>query len=677
MSAVAVLREMQALGLRRSAAFGWYRLRRALRRLTPHHRPDAGLSEAQWLAGLTGSPEDAAEWFLSGSAGLGWWAAADPARAAEVLRQRFPEHVTLVTREANAIAGGTVVLFGQPTRVTDAHGVVDWQRDWLGEFRWSGDMLSVEIPVGRQPGADPRVAWELGRCHHVLTLAQGVALAGDERLGEAAIEQMLAFLAANPVGRGIQWASTMDVAIRACNWMAAWQFLRYCKAARPAALPVLRSLVEHGRFIEFHLENQDGITSNHYLADLAGLAYLGRHEPLWPAARGWAARWRTDTPREADRQLLDDGFDFEASTAYHRLALELLMFPMIGRRPDDSLPPPTRRRILEMCRAAEQYVSRTGLAPQFGDNDGGHLHVLHPRHPRDHSYLPGLGRAVPEGSQAADTPETIWLFGPADMPVKSVVPGPLDLLPRAGIGVIRDHDIELFFTCGPNGQGGRGGHAHNDKLSFVLMGGGEDIITDPGTAEYTRDPSVRQLFRSTLFHSTLALADAEQNRLSHISTFRLIPDARPLGPSARLRGDRTLVTGAHTGYDRAPIRLRHQRRISHRAGTRRWEILDVVHCLRAWPRSRAESVVFTLPLAPGVTVRQVTPSGWELATCSGTVLRGEVHCRGIVGGWMVEDGWVAPNYGERVATPFLRLRGRLLPSWQRGVIHTVIHVDHV
>ena len=677
MSAAAVLREMQALGLRRSAAFVWYRLKRTLRRLTPHQRPDAQLSDAQWLAGLTGSPEEAARLFLAGSAGLGWWAASDPARAAQDLRKRFPEHVALVTQEAEAIAGGTVVILGRPTRVTDARGVVEWQRDWFGEYRWSGDMLSNEIPVGRQPGADPRVAWELGRCHHVLTLAQGFVLAGDERLGEAAVEQMLAFLTANPVGRGIQWTSTMDVAIRACNWMAAWQFLRRSKAARQAALPVLRSLVEHGRFIELHLENQDGITSNHYLANLAGLACLGHFAPLWPPAVRWTDRWRKETPREVDRQVLEDGFDFEASTSYHRLALELLAFPLVDGRLTGELPPPTRSRILEMCRATERYLSRNGRAPQFGDNDGGRLYVLHPRHPLDHSYLPGLGQAVGGGPATAETPETVWLFGPMATTPLVTAPAALDLLPHGGIVALRDEGVEFFFTCGPNGQGDRGGHAHNDKLSFVLMVGGEDIITDPGTGEYTRDASVRQLFRSTLFHSTLALADAEQNRLSRISTFRLIPDARPLGPAARLRGNRTIVAGAHTGYDRAPIRLRHQRRISHRPGTRRWEVLDVVHSLRPGPRPRRESVVFTLPLAPGVTVRQVTPSGWELATRTGTVLRGEVRVRGIIGEWKVEDGWVSPNYGERVATMFLRYRGSLLPSWRRGVIHTVIHVDHV
>ena len=112
--------------------------------------------------------------------------------------------------------------------------------------------------------------------------------------------------------------------------------------------------------------------------------------------------------------------------------------------------------------------------------------------------------------------EAFWVFGEQGhagfekLPVRNK---PLEsrAFSDAGWFIMRHNKDYCFISCGPNGQNGRGGHAHNDKLSFELMLDGEDVIVDPGTYAYTSNPEERNKFRSTAYHNTVTLNGFEQN----------------------------------------------------------------------------------------------------------------------------------------------------------------------
>jgi hypothetical protein len=86
---------------------------------------------------------------------------------------------------------------------------------------------------------------------------------------------------------------------------------------------------------------------------------------------------------------------------------------------------------------------------------------------------------------------------------------------------MRNNKDYCIISCGPNGQYGRGGHAHNDKLSFELCIDGEDVIVDPGTYVYTPLPEWRNKFRSTAYHNTVIIDGKEQNNFYSHSIFTL------------------------------------------------------------------------------------------------------------------------------------------------------------
>lgn len=90
-----------------------------------------------------------------------------------------------------------------------------------------------------------------------------------------------------------------------------------------------------------------------------------------------------------------------------------------------------------------------------------------------------------------------------------VVPGGDDLLAgletRAfvtfGLYVWRSTRLFLVVRCGPVGQEGLGGHDHRDQLAIELWVDGVPWFRDPGSANYTRDPDLRNAYRSVGAHA--------------------------------------------------------------------------------------------------------------------------------------------------------------------------------
>lgn len=72
--------------------------------------------------------------------------------------------------------------------------------------------------------------------------------------------------------------------------------------------------------------------------------------------------------------------------------------------------------------------------------------------------------------------------------------------PDFGLFVWRSPRVWMAVRCGPVGQGGIGGHAHNDALHLELTVDGVDWIADPGTGVYTPDPRLRNAYRSAAAH---------------------------------------------------------------------------------------------------------------------------------------------------------------------------------
>src|SRR5439155_235146 len=202
-----------------------------------------------------------------------------------------------------------------------------------------------------------------------------------------------------------------------------------------------------------------------------------------PDGRASLPRRARRAATELDHQVRPDGCAHEASTAYHRLVTELFLCAVQAADvlAPARIPDSFRERLDRMLAFVRGCTRPDGLAPQIGDADDGRFLPLgdYGADPRDHRHL--LAQAGVKYERATGSAA----------------------YPDGGYYVLRAGGLYAIVRCGDTGRRGRGGHGHNDQLSFELAAGSEPLVVDPGTYLYTADPLERNRFRSTAFHSTL------------------------------------------------------------------------------------------------------------------------------------------------------------------------------
>ena len=277
---------------------------------------------------------------------------------------------------------------------------VDWHLDFRSGYRWSPLRWYRAVPYGHLPGVDVKIPWELARMQHLpqLALAFGCARAGlarflaPERYRDAFRNQVLDFVATNPPRYGVNWCSTMDVAIRAANWLLAYDLFRAYGAEfdhdfEGVFVPSIR---EHGRHIARNLERSPW-RNNHYLAHLTGLVFVAAYLPRTGETMRWWRISAVELTCEIPRQFLADGTHFEGATSYHALAAELVTYALamlsagcrrggFPRVPSahDGLPQSLRTALDRMAEFLWHVTQPNGRMVQIGDHDSGRLFRLQP-----------------------------------------------------------------------------------------------------------------------------------------------------------------------------------------------------------------------------------------------------------------------------------------------------------
>lgn len=483
----------------------------------------------------------------------------------DAYRVLFPDALGRFRDRAEAILRHEIDVFGVP-RALGAR--IDWRRDPLGGRRVEGDGLFPD-------GVDPKGAWEVARAGHLVELAAAARLLPDLAApARAEIEAELdAFFDDNEVGRGLHYASPLEVAMRALHWLAALELAGGARAfGRGFVERLAARLVADGRFLASHLEDRGIVPANHLLGDWVGLWAIGLALDGAPGARQWQAAAARGLAVEAARQVGPDGAHFEASTAYHRFALELMLAAHLWARAADRTSP-VGETLHRMFSYVAAYVGPDGCEPAFGDGDDARLYPIVPRPARQHAYLLPVGAALfgdpslrPPGGAFGE--EALWLCGPSAWRVWSWLPPTAPAravsFPMGGVHVVRSAHWQAALRSGSYGQKGVGGHAHNDQLSLVVWLDGAPLVVDPGTARYAADPALRDRFRGTAAHSTVVVDGQEQSPILPGRPFALIDRARAPRVQLEDTGDRAVVAGEHYGYARLPARVRHHRQVTLR-----------------------------------------------------------------------------------------------------------------
>ena len=538
--------------------------------------------------------------------------AAGAQQTAALQQELFPNESNELIAQAKRIANEHCwALLGLGEKCFGA-GEIDWNLDPLSGYDWPLTH-HAEIHLNRDDGSDVRVLWELNRLAQLITLGRAYAVTDNQRFSTEFFRQIATWREQNPVGRGVNWNCAMEVALRAINLLAALELFLRAPQMNEAELAGLLSMFDqHGAHIRRNLEYSHIATSNHYLADVTGLLWLGVLLPELDSAREWREFGLQELLSEMDKQLCPDGADYEASTGYHRLKLELFLYSFvlchinaidIDQKYWDKL-----RGMIEYVRA---YLRPDGHAPLIGDSDSGQMFPLVHRRGDDHAYVLALGAAVfqePRFKIGNSRPpeELLWILGkqglndyealPAGEPAES------HAFPDAGTYVLRQDGLYLLFNANGSGVNGRGSHGHNDALSIEVSACGSAFIVDPGSYVYTADLRERHRFRSTAYHSTVEIDEIEQNTTDEAAPFVIGDEAHPKIIRWESNLETDLVVAEHAGYQRLPQPVTHRRTVQFEKRQRFWRVADTLS------GAGTHDLAFRFHFAPGLETN-VGPDG--------------------------------------------------------------------
>jgi hypothetical protein len=561
--------------------------------------------------------------------------------------------------------------------------------------RWNRDpKTGIEAPLAFGKTLDYRDShivgdikylWEPNRHLHFVTLAQAYALSGDAKYFQELAGQLDSWLLACPYGRGPNWASALEVAIRLINWSIAWQLAAAAfDNPRHAELRArwLRSVYQHAEFIRGWLSLHSS-ANNQLIGEAAGLFIAGLSWPHWRRSDTWVDTGKRILEREALAQNAPDGVNREQSVFSQRFVLDFLLLCMLaGKANGQRFPAEYDSRIESMLDYLASIMDGGGNVPQFGDTDDGHVARLSQGDAfcsyksllATGAILFGRGDFKVKAGSLDD--KTRWLVGAeADAQYRRLDAEKTRLplrqtFPEGGYYVLgcdfdTANEIRLVADAGPLGYRSIAAHGHADALSFTLSVGGREMFIDPGTYAHHTQVAWRQYFRGTSAHNTVRIDGLDQSvQGGNFMWFNKANAGCSLWLSS---AQKDTFEGWHDGYLRLDDPVKHRRLIELDKGARGLAIEDTLemeeehkvellfHCHEACV---VDPICGGYLLGrDGATARLLLPSGGESA-----VYRGSLSPL-----W----GWVSRAFDQRNAAPTIVWRGCLSG---RTVLRTQIRI---
>ncbi len=497
-------------------------------------------------------------------------------------------------------------------------GQPDWQHD---------PCTGARLPTGPASwldalalGFDPRPAWELHRLQHLALWAH------CDPDADAPAERADAWLALWPMGRGLPWASALEVACRLVSLV---------RLASVHPHPRWTAAIHaHAAWIAHH-PSRGSSEGNHRVAELVAMV-LARD--LLPRR---ALRQIAELPDVLDRLVLADGGGAERSVGYLAFTLEwALLARACGVEGLDGA-------LGRGSQFLASIIDAGGNVARIGDSDDGRVVAITP------GVEPHYVRSVAGAAAAAVglPPPVGWAWdarartlGAPNGSPPHAVPSSRSF-PDTGLTVLHDRRAQLIMDHGPVGGAHLGAHGHADTLAIWLHLDGRPVLVGRGTPTYTGDPWRRRIARGSLAQSAVIL-DGASSSDPHDHPF--LWARRASASEVRIDLEAGWVEARHDGFV-ASHDVRHLRRVRLDA--------DAITVHDTLDGEGLHHVSLLLQLAPDLRVsddgRVAGPAGELMHVVCPEGLVMEV-IRGRTGSAF---GWHAPRYGVSVPAPTLMLQG--------------------
>jgi hypothetical protein len=575
---------------------------------------------------------------------------ASPLATAEAFRVRCSTGAAETIASAERIVAGRLEL---GTRVVSIDRDPDWTLEPVCGRRAPSIHWSRIAFLDSTVAGDCKFTWELNRHQYFLTLARAFLLTGDDRYSTLIVDHLDSWMDHNPPKIGINWTSSLELALRAISWIWALHLIRDSRALEGRLFArALKYLYLHARHIEYNLSTYFS-PNTHLTGEALGLLYIGTAFPEFKRAPQWRSLGHRILVEQLDRQLFADGVYFEQSSYYHRYTTDFYLHALLLTESDHGGAESKIRSSLSALLDYLVHLTRPdGSSPLIGDDDGGRLIVLGNRAANDFRDTLAVGATLLRRADCAYVAgdaidELVWLLGPDGLSAyEKLEATPPAVHSRAfaesGYFVMREHWDRLadwsLIRCGPHAPLS-GAHAHADALALELCIGGNPLLVDPGTYVYTASRFERDQFRRGEAHNSLTI-DGQSSATPGATAFRweTVPRSRVGAWVATDAFD--FFDGEHDGFLRLDSPAVHSRAVFFLKGEY-WVIHDRV-------RSRGRhQIALHLHWAPGVTLTVDAPYTLRAVAANGNGPPVDAHIFARAGQLSSAQGWVSTAFGTR------------------------------
>ena len=532
----------------------------------------------------------------------------------------------------------------------DLGSKIKWNKDYKTDILWENKYFRSISYSNLDKPSDVKFPWELSRMQWMVPLGQAYLLTQDEKYAEKVKSLLTDWISDNPFAKSVNWTCTMEVALRIVTWTWFFHIFSESNAWKDNSFReiFIKNLYLHAFFTERHLEKSD-INGNHYTADATGLVFAGLFFGSSRISQRWQNLGWKILKEEIALQVFEDGVDYEASVPYHRLVQELFFFPALYRHQCGfDVSDFYKNRLKNMAIFTACYTRQDGGVPLWGDADDARTLPFGSQGINDHRYLLGLIGIYLKDQKllnyfSGSNEEIFWVYGDKEenklktclyaqqLPISTA-------FREGGFYIMRHQDSHVFIDCGPLGLKGRGGHGHNDILSFEAALCGVPLIVDCGAYLYTANYKERNNFRSTSYHNTPQIDGIEINRfIREDYLWNLHEDAQPIVYNWNCCEQYDLFEGSHTGYLKIDPSIELKRKILLDKKDFSVEIEDQFNAKNSY------AVTIPFHFHPDVIISQISENEFSLKNGKKKIsLIANLSSNGSVS---IESARISPSYG--------------------------------
>ncbi len=490
------------------------------------------------------------------------------------------QEVALLLNEADSCLQGRYHLLN----ISSEQAQPDWHLDPETGIR-APRSFALDIDYRNyQIAGNVKNIWEINRHRHLTVLATAFALTRDERYALEVERQLRSWIDANPLLKGVNWHSALELGIRLIAWVWVERLLRGCPPHERlfGADGILWPAIYHHQWLITQLMSVGSSANNHLVGELAGLFIASTTWPYFVESAAWRRLSQAGLEREIGNQTFKSGLNCEQAFSYHLFSLELFLLAAIeGDRAQTPFTREYKTTVQQMLEVIPELLDIGGNLPAYGDEDGGTALQLESSESAPLDWLFRLGRTFVEACVPLPARDSGRLAATLISPTGQgaacdyLRPQGSRGFEDAGLYVLtanRGKPSEIFCLADAGDLGflSIAAHGHADALSFTLSVGGQMVIIDPGTYSYFSDAHWRTYFRSTRAHNTITIDGADQSEPGGAFLWIKKAHCRVLQWSPLPNGAELIAE--HDGYTRLPEAVVHRRRIAVSAG--QMEIVD-------------------------------------------------------------------------------------------------------